>query len=208
MVNQVILEGQLAADPVFDCDDLGRERACFKVITREHWAGLTGLLTKERHMVTVTGSFVDYARMNLRRGYFVRVEGGLQNTMWPARGGGQRNSTQIVVSDHVGSVRLDPNKEQAQELGIRAFGRRHRGEQRPENKVEEISIERLERALVYVAYVMTIHGPACAPILDRLEKEIELRRKQQDVVERAKKILEAHSIEPEPDGIKRFLSGS
>lgn len=51
------------------------------------------------------------------------------------------------------------------------------------------TIERLERALVLVAYIVVRHGPIYAPYIARLERELETAR-QNDPTERAKRILE------------------
>ena len=55
-------------------------------------------------------------------------------------------------------------------------------------------IERLERALVLVAYIVVRHGPIYAPYIDRLERELEMAR-QNDPTERAKRILETYANE-------------
>ena len=53
-------------------------------------------------------------------------------------------------------------------------------------------VERLERALVLVAYIVLRHGPVYAPYIDRLERELEAAR-QNDPTERAKRILETYA---------------
>jgi hypothetical protein len=52
--------------------------------------------------------------------------------------------------------------------------------------------ERIERALVLAAYIVVRHGPVYAPLLERLEKELEAARRN-DPTERAKRILKAYS---------------
>jgi hypothetical protein len=61
---------------------------------------------------------------------------------------------------------------------------------------DTITIERLERALVTMAYIVVRHGAVYAPILDRLEREIEDRRRQAEPVERARRLLEAYTRAP------------
>jgi len=52
-------------------------------------------------------------------------------------------------------------------------------------------IERIERALTLAAYVVVRHGPVYAPLLDRLEWELDAARLN-DPTERARRILEAY----------------
>ena len=54
--------------------------------------------------------------------------------------------------------------------------------------------ERLERALVYAAYIVVRYGPQYAPIVERLERELEAARRE-DPVERAKRILERYTAD-------------
>jgi hypothetical protein len=55
-------------------------------------------------------------------------------------------------------------------------------------------IERIERALVLAAYVVVRHGPVYAPLVDRLERELEAARRN-DPSERAKRILEVYATD-------------
>lgn len=55
---------------------------------------------------------------------------------------------------------------------------------------EEITVERLERALALCAYIIVLDGPAAAPIFERLERELEVMRTREDTVARAKRLLE------------------
>lgn len=57
--------------------------------------------------------------------------------------------------------------------------------------------ERLERALVYAAYIVVRYGPQYAPIVERLERELEAARRE-DPVERAKRILERYTADGWP----------
>lgn len=62
------------------------------------------------------------------------------------------------------------------------------------------SLEQLERALAFVAHIVVRHGEQYAPILDRLEREVEIARRD-GATARAKRILEefrarAASTEP------------
>lgn len=54
-----------------------------------------------------------------------------------------------------------------------------------------IADEDLETSLVALAYLVLKHGEALAPLLDRVEREIEFRRSEGSPMAKAKKILEA-----------------
>ncbi|OKO75950.1 hypothetical protein AC629_33475 [Bradyrhizobium sp. NAS80.1] len=61
---------------------------------------------------------------------------------------------------------------------------------------EQITVERLERALAACAYVMVLDGPKLAPIFNRLERELEAVRETEDTVARAKRLLETYRARP------------
>ena len=56
-------------------------------------------------------------------------------------------------------------------------------------KSDEITLERLERALATVSYAIMIDGAIYAPILERLEREIAAWHAREDVVSRARQYL-------------------
>jgi hypothetical protein len=55
---------------------------------------------------------------------------------------------------------------------------------------EQITIERVERALALCAYFLVRDGPVIAPIFEKLERELEVMRTREDTVARAKRLLE------------------
>lgn len=57
---------------------------------------------------------------------------------------------------------------------------------------EYVSLERLERALAVMAYIVLRHGAVYAPILERLEREVEAARRD-DPISRAKHILDRYT---------------
>jgi hypothetical protein len=56
--------------------------------------------------------------------------------------------------------------------------------------MSEITRDRLERAIVTLAYIVVQHGPRYAPLLERLEEEH--RKRFGDPVDRARAILDRY----------------
>jgi hypothetical protein len=57
-----------------------------------------------------------------------------------------------------------------------------------------VTEERIRRALVAVAYVISEHGRTeYGPLMERLERELERYREGRDPISRARAILQAHS---------------
>jgi hypothetical protein len=61
---------------------------------------------------------------------------------------------------------------------------------------EEVTIERLERGLAFLAYLIELGGPVHAPLFEKLERELEAMRARENTVVRAKKLLESYSGRP------------
>lgn len=59
---------------------------------------------------------------------------------------------------------------------------------------EPVTIERLERGLAILAYIMSLDGAVYAPLFERLERELAAMRQTQDTVGRAKRLLETYSV--------------
>jgi hypothetical protein len=57
---------------------------------------------------------------------------------------------------------------------------------------EPVTIERLERGLAMMAYLVMLHGPVLAPLFERLERELAAMRSDQGAVDRARKLLESY----------------
>jgi len=57
---------------------------------------------------------------------------------------------------------------------------------------EPVTIERLERGLALLAYLVVLDGPVLAPLFDRFERELQTMRAGQDTVSRAKRLLESY----------------
>lgn len=60
-----------------------------------------------------------------------------------------------------------------------------------------ITEARLRCALVAAAYIVTTHGDVYAPIFERLEREHEQIKREQDPLSRARRLLSAH-VESSP----------
>jgi hypothetical protein len=58
---------------------------------------------------------------------------------------------------------------------------------------EPVTIERLERALAVLAYLVVLDGPVVIPLFERMERELAAMRAQQATVERAKRLLESYA---------------
>jgi hypothetical protein len=56
---------------------------------------------------------------------------------------------------------------------------------------EPVTIERLERALAFCAYLVVLDGPVVIPLFERIERELAAMRAQQATVDRAKALLES-----------------
>lgn len=64
------------------------------------------------------------------------------------------------------------------------------------NPQDDVTIERLERGLALLAYLIERDGPVYAPLFERLERELEAMRSRDDTVSRAKRLLESYSGRP------------
>jgi hypothetical protein len=54
-----------------------------------------------------------------------------------------------------------------------------------------ITVERLERALALAAYIVELDGPKAIPLFEKLERDLELIRANQDTMVRAMRLLES-----------------
>jgi hypothetical protein len=95
-----------------------------------------------------------------------------------------------------------PSVVMAAKLQCRADTARVRAKEPPaESKRRSSMVERLEHALMLVAYIVLRHGPVYAPYIDRLERELEAAR-QNDPTERAKRILETYAANGNTDAAR------
>jgi hypothetical protein len=61
-----------------------------------------------------------------------------------------------------------------------------------------VTIERVERGLAVLAYMMSLDGPVYAPLFEKLEKELEMLRNNEDTAARAKRLLDAYREHHKP----------
>ncbi|MBN8960536.1 MAG: hypothetical protein J0H71_05345 [Rhizobiales bacterium] len=66
---------------------------------------------------------------------------------------------------------------------------------------EPITIERLERALALVSWMMLEDGPAWTPYFERLESEIAAMRARDDAMSRARRYLDLQATSAS-DGVR------
>jgi len=59
-------------------------------------------------------------------------------------------------------------------------------------QMNEVTVERLERAVALCAYLVVRDGPVMVPMFERLERELAAMRQTQDTVGRAKWLLESN----------------
>ena len=57
---------------------------------------------------------------------------------------------------------------------------------------EPVTIERLERGLMLLAYLIDRYGDAHVPMYERLERELETLKRSEDTKDRARQRLEAN----------------
>lgn len=57
---------------------------------------------------------------------------------------------------------------------------------------QPLTVERVERALLLIAFAMELDGEVYVPIYEKLEQELETLRRTRDTMERARQRLEAN----------------
>jgi hypothetical protein len=57
---------------------------------------------------------------------------------------------------------------------------------------EPLTIERLERAVAFCAYLVVLEGPILVPLFESLEADLAAMRQTQGTVERAKRLFESY----------------
>jgi single-strand DNA-binding protein len=118
-MNRAQLIGNIGADPVMKQGPNG-PIAFFSVATKEQWTDRQSGLPKEDvqwHQIAVfEPKLAEFARDNLRKGSFVRLEGSIRNQKYQDSGGNDRFSSQIVVSGPQAVLKLQ-ERQQSQGRG-------------------------------------------------------------------------------------------
>ena len=60
---------------------------------------------------------------------------------------------------------------------------------------DEMTPERIEQAMVYMAYIVMRYGDQYAPVLERLERELAVARQQETPRARAERLLKAYTLD-------------
>jgi single-strand DNA-binding protein len=101
-INQVILIGNLGADPETRAMPSGTTVANLRVATSESWRDKQSGEQQERtewHRVALFGRLAEIAGEYLRKGSQVYIEGSLRTRKWQDKQGNDRYSTEIVGND-------------------------------------------------------------------------------------------------------------
>ena len=96
-VNQVILLGNLGADPVLRVTSAGRNLATFSVATSRNWQNDEGEWQQQTnwHRVVVWGERAQTVSDRMAKGNRVYVEGRLQSRSWEDERGERRTLTEV-----------------------------------------------------------------------------------------------------------------
>lgn len=99
--NQVIIMGNLAADPEVRTIPSGQNVASFAVATNRVWQDANGERQEQAdfHDVVAWGKLAELVGQYLSKGRKVLVSGRLQNRTWEAQDGSKRKRTEIVAND-------------------------------------------------------------------------------------------------------------
>lgn len=64
-----------------------------------------------------------------------------------------------------------------------------------EDREPDASLTDLERAYTFFAWAVVTHGAVYAPLLERMEREILEARRGMDIMERARRALDSHTLD-------------
>lgn len=116
--NQVIIMGNLAADPELRTVPSGQTVASFTVATNRVWQDANGERQEQAdfHDVVAWAKLAELVGQYLSKGRKVLVSGRLQNRTWEADDGTKRKRTEIVAND---VSFLDPPSGTSGDVGAR-----------------------------------------------------------------------------------------
>ena len=108
MLNKVIIIGHLGRDPEIRALQNGDKVANFTVATSEHWRDKASGERKEKtewhRVVCFSPRLSEVIEKYLRKGSKVYVEGQLQTRKWTDSQGGERYTTEIVLTTFRGEI--------------------------------------------------------------------------------------------------------
>lgn len=102
--NQVILVGNLGADPETRTDKNGSEVTSFRLATSESWVDKITGERKERtewHRVVMFSKLAELAGRFLAKGKLVQVLGRIHTRKWEDQEGQPRYTTEIIAKDMI-----------------------------------------------------------------------------------------------------------
>lgn len=111
-LNKVMLIGRLGADPEIRRMNNGDPIVNFRIATSEVWRDKNSGERKEKtewHQIVVFNqNLCKLAEQYLKKGNIVYLEGMLCTRQWEDQGGQKRYSTEVVIKQFVGDLRLLP----------------------------------------------------------------------------------------------------
>jgi single-strand DNA-binding protein len=101
MINQVILVGNVGADPEQRQANNGSAVTNFSIATSRRWKGTDGQMQDETdwHRIVAFGRLAEVCGQYLRKGSKVYIEGRIQTRQWDDRDGNKRYTTEIVAGE-------------------------------------------------------------------------------------------------------------
>ena len=101
MINQVILIGNLGADPEQRQANNGNAVANFSLATSRRWKGTDGQMQDETewHRIVAFGRLAEICGQYLTKGSKVYIEGRLQTNKWTDKDGNTRYTTQVIARE-------------------------------------------------------------------------------------------------------------
>jgi single-strand DNA-binding protein len=102
-LNRVQLIGNLTRDPELRYTPQGTAVCSFSIATNRSWTTETGEKKDEAdfHRIVAWNKLAELCSQFLSKGRKVYVEGRLTTRNWTAQDGGQRNTTEVVISDMI-----------------------------------------------------------------------------------------------------------
>jgi single-strand DNA-binding protein len=102
-LNKAILIGNLTRDPELRYTPQGTAVCTFSIATNRQWTTESGEKKEdaEYHRLVAWNKLAEICSQLLKKGRKVYVEGRLQTRNWTAQDGGQRSTTEVVISDMI-----------------------------------------------------------------------------------------------------------